>query len=144
MAIRTRSPISPLLGHAPATQHHAIRTGSWLAPEALTDTARVRRLVAAFCMIAIVLTLAPFAAMAAGRGHTPAGSHGERSHLPKARPVPYPRLEWPLEISGSQYTPLAWTEIAGWGGGGHLFAYKAFRIRCGSVSRQRKPPADPK
>src|SRR6202163_2156023 len=113
MAIRIRSPISPMFGHSPATQHHAIRTGSWLAPEALTNTARVRRLVAAFCVIAIVFTVAPFAAMAAGRAHTPAASHGERSHLPKARPVPYPRLEWPLEISGSQYSPLALSEIAG-------------------------------
>src|ERR1700732_3670622 len=133
-----------MFGHSPATQHHAIRTGSWLAPEALTSTARVRRLVAAFCVIAIALTLAPFAAMAAGRAHTPAGSHGERSYLPKVRPVPYPRLEWPLEISGSQYSPLAWTEIAGWGGDDHLLAYKAFRISCASIARQRKPPADPK
>src|SRR6202035_3089353 len=113
MAIRTRSPTSPMFGHSPATPHHAIRTGSWLAPEALTDTVRVRRLAAALGVIAIALTLmtlAPFAAMAARRAHTPPGSHGERSHLPKVRPVPYPRLEWPLEISGSQYSPLAWTE----------------------------------
>jgi membrane-bound lytic murein transglycosylase A len=118
-----------------------------LAPEALTDTVRVRRLAAALGVIAIALTLmtlAPFAAMAARRAHTPPGSHGERSHLPKVRPVPYPRLEWPLEISGSQYSPLAWTEIAGWGGDDHLLAYKAFRISCASIARQRKPPADPK
>jgi membrane-bound lytic murein transglycosylase A len=115
-----------------------------LAPEALTNTARVRRLVAAFCVIAIALTLAPFAAMAVRRAHTTAGSHGERSPLPKARPVPYPQLEWPLEISGSQYAPLAWTDIAGWSGDDHLLAYRAFRISCASIARQRNPPADPK
>jgi membrane-bound lytic murein transglycosylase A len=115
-----------------------------LAPEALTNAARVRRLVAAFCVIAIALTLAPFAAMAVRRAHTAVGSDGERSHLPKARPVPYPRIEWPLEISGSQYAPLAWSEIAGWSRDDHLLAYKAFRISCASIARQRKPPADPK
>ena len=115
-----------------------------MAPEALTNTARVRRLVAAFGVMAIALTIAPFAATAAGRAHTPAGSHGERSHLPKPRPVPYPRLEWPLEISGSQYAPVAWSEIAGWGGDDHLQAYRAFRISCKSIAAQRKPPADPK
>jgi membrane-bound lytic murein transglycosylase A len=113
-----------------------------LAPEALTNTARVRRLVAAFGVMAIALTIAPFAATAARRAHTPAGSHG--SHLPKPRPVPYPRLEWPLEISGSQYAPVAWSEIAGWGGDDHLQAYKAFRISCRSIAAQGKPPADPK
>jgi len=115
-----------------------------LAPEALTNTARVRRLVAAFGVMAIALTIAPFAATAARRAHTPAGSHGERSHLPKPRPIPYPRLEWPLEISGSQYAPVAWTEIAGWSGDDHLQAYKAFRISCKSIAAQLKPPADPK
>ena len=29
------------------------------------------------------------------------------------RHLPYPPLELPLQISGSQYVPLAWTEIAG-------------------------------
>ena len=82
--------------------------------------------------------------MAARRAHTTAGSYGTLSHLPKARPVPYPQLEWPLEISGSQYSPLAWSEIAGWSGDDHLLAYKAFRISCASIARQRKPPADPK
>ncbi|HWZ09308.1 MAG TPA: MltA domain-containing protein, partial [Bradyrhizobium sp.] len=115
-----------------------------MAPEALTNTARVRRLVAAFGVMAIALTIAPFAATVARRAHTPAGSHGERSHLPKARPIPYPRLEWPLEISGSQYAPVAWTEIAGWSGDDHLQAYRAFRISCKSIAAQLKPPADPK
>src|SRR5882724_12240119 len=106
-----------------------------------TSAWRVRRPAAAFCVIAIALTLAPLAAIAARKAYTP---HGPRSPLPKARPVPYPQLEWPLEISGSQYAPLAWTDIAGWSGDDHLLAYRAFRTSCASIARQRNPPADPK
>ena len=66
------------------------------------------------------------------------------SHVANAHPVPYPRLEWPLEVGGSQYTPLAWTDIAGWTEDEHLLAYKAFRTSCASIAAQRNPPADPK
>jgi membrane-bound lytic murein transglycosylase A len=58
--------------------------------------------------------------------------------------LPYPRLAWPLEISGSQYAPVAWADIAGWSDDDHLQAYKAFRTSCKPISAQRKPPADPK
>jgi membrane-bound lytic murein transglycosylase A len=114
-----------------------------LAPEALTNADRLRRPAAALRAIAIALSLAPFAAVAA-RQHPPRIVHTARSHLPDARPVPYPRLEWPLEISGSQYAPVAWNDIAGWSGDDHLQAYKAFRASCASIAGQRKPPADPK
>jgi membrane-bound lytic murein transglycosylase A len=95
-------------------------------------------------VIAIALMLAPLAAMAARKAHTLSSQHGTRSHLPNARPVPYPRLEWPIEISGSQYAPLAWADIAGWSEDDHLLAYKAFRVSCRSIAGQRTPPADPK
>jgi membrane-bound lytic murein transglycosylase A len=84
------------------------------------------------------LSLAPFAATAA---HTP---HRARPHLPAARPVPYPHLALPLEISGSQYAPAAWTDIGGWSEDDHLQAYKAFRLSCKPISAQRNLPADPK
>jgi membrane-bound lytic murein transglycosylase A len=115
-----------------------------LAPEALTNACRLRRPAAALGVIAIALTLAPLAAMAARKAHTPPAPNSARSHLPAARPLPYPRLEWPLEISGSQYAPLAWSDIAGWSGDDHLLAYKAFRVSCAPIAGQRKPPADPK
>ncbi len=67
-----------------------------------------------------------------------------RPHLPEARPIPYPRLDWPLEISGSQYAPVAWTDIAGWSEDDHLKAYQAFRLSCRPIAAQSKPPADPK
>ncbi len=58
--------------------------------------------------------------------------------------IPYPRLPLPLEISGSQYAPIAWADIAGWNEDDHLQAYKAFRASCQSISAQLTPPADPK
>jgi membrane-bound lytic murein transglycosylase A len=89
----------------------------------------------AFCAIAIALWLAPFAA------------HAARSHLPNppARPhLPYPRLAFPLEISGSQYAPVGWADIPGWSEDDHLLAYTAFRASCRPISAQHALPADPK
>jgi membrane-bound lytic murein transglycosylase A len=76
------------------------------------------------------------------RPHLP--SSPARPHLPSPRVVPYPRLAWPLEISGSQYAPVAWANIAGWSEDDHLQAYKAFRLSCRPISAQRTPPADSK
>jgi len=109
-----------------------------------TGAPRLRHLAVAFCGIAVVLMLDPFAAMAARRSHTPPASHRVSSYLPIPRAVPYPRLEWPFEISGSQYAPLAWADIAGWSADDHLLAYKAFRVSCASIALQRNPPAEPK
>src|SRR4051794_19605772 len=65
-----------------------------------------------------------------------------RSSLPAARPLPYPSLEFPLEISGSQYAPVAWADIAGWSEDDHLLAYKAFRISCRPIAAQQSAPSD--
>ncbi len=89
-------------------------------------------------MIAAGLPTAPLAA----RGTH--ASHSARPHLPNARLVPYPRLAWPLQISGSQYIPVAWADIAGWSEDDHLEAYKAFRLSCRPIAAQRTLPADPK
>jgi membrane-bound lytic murein transglycosylase A len=112
-----------------------------LAPEALTDARGFRRYAAAFCVIALALSLAPFAAMAARHAHLARSPHAT---VAEPRHLPYPRLEWPLEISGSQYTPVAWADIAGWSADDHLLAYKAFRLSCKPISAQRTAPADPK
>jgi membrane-bound lytic murein transglycosylase A len=58
--------------------------------------------------------------------------------------IPYPRLPLPLEISGSQYVPVAWAEIPGWNDDDHLAAYRAFRTSCQSIAAQPALPADPK
>jgi membrane-bound lytic murein transglycosylase A len=70
----------------------------------------------------------------------PAVSHRARPR--SIRAIPYPRLEWPLEISGGQYQPVAWRDIAGWSADDHLQAYKAFRVSCKSISQQRSSSAD--
>ena len=97
-----------------------------MAREALTDARGFGRYAATFYAIAIALPLAPVAAHAAHR------------HLP------YPSLTSPLEISGSQYTPVGWADIPGWSEDDQLQAYKAFRISCKPISAQQQPPADPK
>src|SRR5712672_4172578 len=113
-------------GPLPATLLHAIRTGSWLAREALTDARGFGRYAASLCVIAIALSRAPVAAQVA------------RRHLP------YPSLTTPLEISGSQYTPVGWADIPGWSEDDQLQAYKAFRVSCKPISAQQQPPADPR
>jgi membrane-bound lytic murein transglycosylase A len=115
-----------------------------LAREALTNARGIGRFAAAFSVIAAALALAPLAAHGARTSHTPRTAHSARPHLPDARHLPYPRLDWPLEISGSQYAPVAWADIAGWSEDDHLQAYKAFRISCKPISAQRQPPSDPK
>jgi membrane-bound lytic murein transglycosylase A len=112
-----------------------------LAREALTNGAGVKRSAAAFGVIALALSLAPFVADAARIAHT---AHALRPDLPQPRHVPYPRLAWPLEISGSQYRPVAWADIAGWNDDDHLQAYKAFRVSCKPIAAQHNLPAEPK
>jgi membrane-bound lytic murein transglycosylase A len=90
------------------------------------------------CVVALVLSLAPLAAFAARKLHHPAHT---AANAP--RHLPYPTLEWPLQISGSQYIPVAWADIAGWNDDDHLQAFKAFRLSCKPISAQRDPPAEP-
>src|SRR5580692_7671738 len=101
-----------MFGHSPATRLHAIRTGSWLAPEARIS--RLRRYAVAIGVIALGLSMIPLAAMAARKARTMLAPYGTYSRPPPPRSIPYPRLEWPLVVSGGQYSPLAWNEIAGW------------------------------
>src|SRR5664279_2160163 len=130
-------------GHLPATPPHAIRTGSWLAPEALTNARGFGRSAVAFGVIVATLSLATVASYAGRGAHI---AHRMRPHLPDppARHLPYPSLDLPLEISGSQYAPVAWADIAGWSGDDHLQAYKAFRISCAPIAAQRTPSTDAK
>jgi membrane-bound lytic murein transglycosylase A len=106
-----------------------------LAREALTN-ARGRPYAAAFFVIAAVLSLAPLGAFAA--------RHARYSPPSSSRTIPYPRLPWPVEISGSQYAPVTWIDIPGWNDDNHLEAYKAFRTSCKSISAEPAPSPDPK
>jgi membrane-bound lytic murein transglycosylase A len=91
-------------------------------------------------VIAAALSLAPVIAYAV-RVHAARTAHPD---LPHPRAIPYPQLASPLEISGGQYAPVAWAEIAGWAEDDHLAAYRAFRVSCKSIAEQRMPPSDPK
>ena len=62
----------------------------------------------------------------------------------RTRHLPYPQLAFPFVISGSQYAPLAWADIAGWSDDDHLAAYKAFRVSCKAIVAQTGPAADSK
>ena len=82
---------------------------------------------ATLCVVAIACLLIPSVARVA------------RPHPPDARHLPYPTLAWPLEITGSQYAPVAWAEISGWSEDDHLAAYKAFRASCKPIAAQQNP-----
>lgn len=115
-----------------------------MAREAPNSARGIALVAAAFCVIAGSLPLVSFAAHAARAAHAPRIKHSAHPPPSEIRPVPYPRLAWPLEISGSQYAPVAWTDITGWSEDDHLAAYKVFRASCRPISAQRNPPADPK
>src|SRR5580698_3557924 len=133
-----------MFGHLPVMSPHAIRTGSWLARVAPTSATFLRflqrglqasirnfrskggvKLAAAVAAIAVSLSLAPMPA--------------DGSHL---RHLPYPQLAFPLVISGTQYAPLAWSDITGWNDDDHLAAFKTFRASCKAISGQIGPPGD--
>ncbi len=74
--------------------------------------------------------------------HSSLAGRGAHSDLPAPRIIPYPSLEWPIEINGGQYVPVSWGEIAGWAKDDHLQAFKAFRVSCASIANQRNQVAD--
>src|ERR1700759_2873106 len=135
MAIRTRWPTLPTYGRLPATAPHAIRTGSWLAPEAPTDLRFRRRFVAALCVTVGVLSLIPLAELAARTYRTHRAAPA-RQPVAAPRALPYPQLELPLAINGSQYLPLAWSDIPGWSEDDHLAAFQTFRASCKPIAAQ--------
>ncbi len=67
-----------------------------------------------------------------------AGHHSPASHHVND----YSKVVWPLEISGSQYAPLSWSDVAGWSDDDPLPAFKTFRESCKPIAAQTKPPAD--
>jgi membrane-bound lytic murein transglycosylase A len=89
---------------------------------------------------AVAQALAPFVVLAAYRYH----SHSAAAHVASQRLVPYPHLELPLQIGGSQYLPLAWADIPGWTEDDQLAAYRTFRASCRSIAAQHDLPSDPK
>ena len=110
-----------------------------MAREAPTDVDVHRRYVAAaLCVAVVVLSSVLLAELAARSLH----SHPAPQQIARPRTLPYPRLEFPLEISGSQYVPLAFSDIPGWEQDDHLAAFKAFRESCRPIAAQSAPPQD--
>ena len=106
--------------------------------EALTDLTRLKRYAAAALLIAVALSLVPLAAW---------GMRSWRAHhqpVQARRQLPYPRLELPLQIPGSQYIPVSFADIPGWTEDDHLAAYKAFRTSCRPIAAQPQQPTDDK
>src|ERR1700760_3685428 len=113
-----------MFGHLPVTSPHAIRTGSWLGRVASTS-----RTAFAFLAWALPVGVRQFrarggpkltvaaAAIAASLSLAPVPAGGART---RTRQLPYPTLAFPLVIGGSQYAPLAWSDIAGWNEDDHL------------------------
>jgi len=109
-----------------------------LVREARIDVSGLKRCLAVLYVAAAAQALLPFVALAA---------HRHYSHLSAARPVrsvPYPRLELPLQINGSQYIPLSWSDIPGWYEDDQLAAYRTFRASCRPIAAQHGLPSDPK
>jgi membrane-bound lytic murein transglycosylase A len=103
-------------------------------------TNRARRIVAAFGLVVLALSVIPLAAMAARKVRT--SLTALRQQAPAPRQIPYPKLDWPLVINSGQYAPIGWRSIAGWASDDHVQAYKAFRISCTSIAAQKNPPED--
>jgi membrane-bound lytic murein transglycosylase A len=108
-----------------------------LAPEALTKHLSYGRLAVASCVIAILCSTAAIAA------HYRASRHklprNEQTHQ-----IPYPKLELPLQVNGSQYEPLAWANVPGWNDDDHLAGYKTFRASCKPIAAQDGVPPESK
>jgi membrane-bound lytic murein transglycosylase A len=81
--------------------------------------------------------LLPLFAVAA-RYHT----HRESYARIAPRVLPYPLVDLPLQISGSQYIPLSWADVPGWNDDDQLAAYQTFRTSCRSIAAQHDATSD--
>jgi membrane-bound lytic murein transglycosylase A len=83
-----------------------------------------------------VLSLIPLAELAARTYRTHRAAAPARQPATALRAIPYPQLELPLAINGSQYLPLAWSDIPGWSEDDHLAAFQTFRASCKPIAAQ--------
>jgi membrane-bound lytic murein transglycosylase A len=111
-----------------------------LAREARIDVRRLKQCIAVLCVAAVGQLLLPFVVMAAHRWR----SHPAPAPHVAERSLPYPLLDMPIEISGSQYMPLAWSDVPGWSDDDQLAAFQTFRASCKSIAAQHDAPPEPK
>src|SRR5437899_12991304 len=103
MAVPIQSPTSPTSGLSPATSPLAIRTGSWLAPEARIRLA-LRNGLTALCAGAVALLSFSLGAEAARRH-----SRSHHHHAPEVAAIPppalpYPQLPLPFQMRGAPHS----------------------------------------
>ena len=79
-----------------------------------------------------VLSLMPLAELAARTYRSRHAAPPPAPVIPQ-RATPYPQLELPLVISGTQYLPLAWSDIPGWSEDDHLAAFQTFPFASTSL-----------
>lgn len=104
-----------------------------MAREARTDVRRLKQCIAVLCVAAVAQLLMPFVVLAAHRWR----SRPMPAPRPVERSLPYPLLELPIELPGSQYLPLAWSDVPGWNDDDQLAAYQTFRASCKSIAAER-------
>ncbi|MGJ4930890.1 murein transglycosylase A [Bradyrhizobium sp. HKCCYLS2038] len=92
----------------------------------------------ALALSVAAVALAPYAAEAVRARHRSAASAAPVRHLP------YPHLDWPLEIANSQYAPLQWSEVPGWNDDDQLAAYRTFRASCKPIAAKPDSAAEDK
>ncbi|CAL74170.1 putative membrane-bound lytic murein transglycosylase [Bradyrhizobium sp. ORS 278] len=80
----------------------------------------------ALALSVAAVALAPYAAEAVRARH--------RAASPPMRHLPYPQLDWPMEITNSQYQPLSWSDVPGWNDDDQLAAYRTFRASCKPIA----------
>jgi membrane-bound lytic murein transglycosylase A len=109
-----------------------------LAP-ALASKARQRAVVAA-CATACVVTWLAGVADARSLNHKYRSRGHSEAYVPRYNPV----REFPFEFPGSQYLPVAWSDIAGWTEDDPQGAFSAFRASCRPISAPRNPSPESK
>jgi membrane-bound lytic murein transglycosylase A len=111
-----------------------------LEREARTDVRRLKQCIAVLTVAAVGQLLLPYVVLAAHRWRS---RSAPIPHVAERR-LPYPGLDMPIEISGSQYMPLAWSNVSGWSDDDQLAAYQTFRASCKSIAAQHDEPPESK
>jgi membrane-bound lytic murein transglycosylase A len=112
-----------------------------LAREAPTNVKRLKRAIAVLCVAAVAQAMMPFVVLAA-RGWRSHHSAAPPVPKPAERTLPYPALDLPFEISGSQYFPVSWSDVPGWNDDDQLAAFQTFRASCKPIVAQQNAAPD--
>lgn len=110
-----------------------------MAPAPVSKAVSRHKALAA-CAAACVVALLASAADARGLNHKYRSRGHSEAYVPRYNPV----REFPFEFPGSQYMPVAWSDISGWREDDPLGAFTAFLASCRPISAPRNPPPESK